>query len=149
MRLIMMVVGILGCMASQAVDEAEKNFVLVIEPYRHYETWVFDDKAAGLDKEPFFAGVPRIIDKLVEDIPDADKGFRLLFSAKAFHGATHVFHWRRGEQQGNWYYSKELDMEGWLCPALFKYFREAPRKIYVKAEPRQAAEDPPREEIVP
>jgi hypothetical protein len=26
-------------------------------------------------------------------------------------------------------------MEGWLCPALFKYFPEAPKKLYAKAEP--------------
>jgi len=25
-------------------------------------------------------------------------------------------------------------MEGWLCPALFKYFEKAPKEIYVKAE---------------
>ena len=24
--------------------------------------------------------------------------------------------------------------EGWLCPALFRYFDEAPEEIYVKAE---------------
>jgi hypothetical protein len=26
-------------------------------------------------------------------------------------------------------------MEGWLCPALFRYFPSAPREIYVKVEP--------------
>jgi hypothetical protein len=26
-------------------------------------------------------------------------------------------------------------MEGWLCPALFKYFEKAPKEIYIKAEP--------------
>jgi hypothetical protein len=25
-------------------------------------------------------------------------------------------------------------MEGWLCPALSKYFQKAPNEIYVKAE---------------
>jgi hypothetical protein len=25
-------------------------------------------------------------------------------------------------------------MEGWLCPALFRYFDEAPAELYVKAE---------------
>ena len=33
---------------------------------------------------------------------------------------------------GNWYYSADLDAEGWLCPALFKYFDEAPEKIYAQ-----------------
>jgi len=26
-------------------------------------------------------------------------------------------------------------MEGWLCPALFRYFPSAPREIYVNVEP--------------
>jgi hypothetical protein len=25
-------------------------------------------------------------------------------------------------------------MEGWLCPALFKYFEEAPKRIYVQVK---------------
>jgi len=25
-------------------------------------------------------------------------------------------------------------MEGWLCPALFKYFEKAPQEIYAKFE---------------
>jgi hypothetical protein len=27
-------------------------------------------------------------------------------------------------------------MEGWLCPALLKYFPTAPREIYIKVEPK-------------
>jgi hypothetical protein len=44
--------------------------------------------------------------------------------------------WRREESGGNWYYSDKYQMEGWLCPALFKYFAKAPREIYVRAEPK-------------
>jgi hypothetical protein len=29
-------------------------------------------------------------------------------------------------------------MEGWLCPALFRYFEAAPPELYVKAEERKA-----------
>jgi hypothetical protein len=28
------------------------------------------------------------------------------------------------------------EIEGWLCPALFKYFESAPRELYGRAEPR-------------
>jgi hypothetical protein len=28
-------------------------------------------------------------------------------------------------------------MEGWLCPALFKYFPQAPAEIHVRAEPAE------------
>jgi hypothetical protein len=46
--------------------------------------------------------------------------------------------WRRGERSGNWHYSSELDMEAWLCPALFRYFAEAPKEIYVQVKSRAA-----------
>lgn len=39
---------------------------------------------------------------------------------------------------GNWYYSAALDLEGWLCPALLKYFEQAPGKIYAQFKGRQA-----------
>lgn len=93
-------------------DNAPANSILVIEPYRHAGTWVFDDKEAGLRKEPFVAGAPEIIDKMVKDIPNADGGFRLLFSSQAFPGETHRLLWRRGEKGGNWYYSAEYKIEG-------------------------------------
>jgi hypothetical protein len=32
-------------------------------------------------------------------------------------------------------------MEGWLCPALFKYFPSAPREIYVKVEPKNKVDN--------
>mgnify|MGYP001584042897 CR=1 FL=1 len=31
-------------------------------------------------------------------------------------------------------YAEQYKSEGWLCPSLFKYFKRAPREIYVKAE---------------
>jgi len=35
---------------------------------------------------------------------------------------------------GYWYRVKNIGAEGWLCPALFRYFETAPESIYVKAE---------------
>jgi hypothetical protein len=55
------------------------NSIFVIAPYWYNGTWVFDDKNAGLSREPFVAGVPEMIDVLVNDIPDAKEGFRLTF----------------------------------------------------------------------
>lgn len=124
------------CGCGQKPIAGTSNTIFVILPYRHAGTWVFDDASRGLTKEPFVAGMPGIIDKLVEeeDIPNADKGFRLLFSAWPFPGYTHTLVWKRKEAGGNWYACPQLKMEGWLCPALFKFFREAPKVIYFKAE---------------
>lgn len=114
--------------------ESTSNSLLVIEPYKTAGTWVFDDPRLGLNKEPFVAGIPELIDHLVSDIPNADKGFRLIFSAHPFPAYDTKIVWRREGSGGNWYYSEQYKAEGWLCPALFKYFRRAPREIYVKAE---------------
>jgi hypothetical protein len=37
---------------------------------------------------------------------------------------------------GNWYFSPQFQLEGWLCPALFKYFEAAPQKIYAQVKAR-------------
>ncbi len=112
-----------------------QNAIMVIAPYRHQGTWVFDDSSAGLLQEPFVAGVPEMIDVIVKDIPDADQGFRLLFSAKPFPQYQKKLVWLRGDGGGNYYRFSDSDMEGWICPAMFKYYETAPKELYVKAEP--------------
>ena len=123
---------------------ASSNAIMVIAPYRHAGTWVFDDPAAGLTREPFVAGVPEMIDVLVKDIPEAEQGFRLLFSANPFPGHQKTLTWSRGDMGGNYYTldspiypSGKTDppMEGWICPAMFKYYDAPPESLYVKAEP--------------
>ena len=111
------------------------NQIMVIKPYRHADTWVFDDEAVGLDKEPFVCGIPEMIDYLTRDIPNAQDGFRMLFSAQPFPGFQEKLTWVREEMGGNVYWSETLQADGWLCPALFRYFNQASAEIYVKAEP--------------
>lgn len=113
-----------------------RNSMLVIHPYRAEGMWVFDDERAGLVQEPFVSGADRIIDRLVASIPDAASGFVLLFSAAPFPGYQAELAWQRSEHGGNWYSCAELNMEGWLCPALFQYFAAAPRQIFVQCKPR-------------
>jgi hypothetical protein len=134
-RLTALTIALLICASATAQQRPGGNSILVIEPYRHAGTWVFDDEQVGLRKEPFISGVPEILDKMVADIPGAEKGFRLLFAAQDFPGSTHKFLLRRPDKGGHWYYSPKYKMEGWLCPSLLKYFRHAPRILYGKAEP--------------
>jgi hypothetical protein len=110
------------------------NSIFAIRPYCNGATWVFDDPATGLVAEAFVSGMPEMIDVLVRDIPGASEGFRLLFSTGAFPGVMGRLEWVREEFGGNWYRWAERGMEGWLCPALFKYFENAPRELYVRAE---------------
>lgn len=110
------------------------NSMMVIFPYRHNQTWVFDDERAGLVQEPFVSGVPEMIDILVQDLSNVDEGFKLLFAANPFPGYQAELLWLRAEYNGHWYRWEQKNLEGWLCPALFKYFNEPPQKIYCQAE---------------
>ena len=110
------------------------NNINVIAPYKWEGIWAFDDAGVGLQKEPFVSGADDMIDVLVADIPKADAGFRLMFSGAPFPGHQVVVEWRREEYGGNWYYLPNYDIEGWLCPALMKYFDYPPARIFIKAD---------------
>ena len=112
------------------------NVIMVVHPYRYQGMWVFDDPDVGLTREPFVAGADTVIDRMVEDIPGAEGGFNLVFSAIAFPGYDLRLERRRSDAGGYWYYSRELDLEGWLCPALFKYFDVAPEILYAQFKAR-------------
>ena len=112
--------------------------MLVIHPYKYEGTWVFDDPKVGLVQEPFIAGADIILDRMAEGVPNATAGMTLLFSSMPFPGSQFQFDWRREESGGNWYYSPQYQLEGWLCPALFKYFDRAPEQIYVQVKPKAA-----------
>ncbi|HVJ82559.1 MAG TPA: DUF6717 family protein, partial [Planctomycetia bacterium] len=114
---------------------AASNAIMILAPYWYEGTWVFDDAAVGLKREPFVAGVPEMIDALVKDVPDAKRGFRLLFSANAFPGHQKKLNWLRTDNGGNYYRLDDPPLEGWICPALFKYYDAPPTALYVKAEP--------------
>jgi hypothetical protein len=43
---------------------------------------------------------------------------------------------RREDRGGNVYHSSALDLEGWLCPALMRYFEQKPAEIYVQVKAR-------------
>ncbi|TDJ68200.1 MAG: hypothetical protein E2O39_13485 [Planctomycetota bacterium] len=113
------------------------NALRVISPYKHLGMWVFDDERAGLVQEPFVAGADTLIDHaLAAKGIHGDRGFRLMFSASEFPGFDYRLTWAREGEGGNWYYSDDFKMEAWLCPALFKYFDEAPEALYAEFKPR-------------
>jgi hypothetical protein len=115
-------------------NESPLNALTAIYPYKCEGLWVFDDPKVALVQEPFVSGADVIIERMTSHIPNAERGFRLLFSATPFPGFTARLDWRRADLGGNWYYSPDLDIEGWLCPALLKYFDSPPMTIYAKFE---------------
>jgi len=74
-----------------------------------------------------------MIDRVVATIPDAENGFIMMFSSVPFPGHQFRLDWRRNDGSGNRYYASDLDLEGWLCPALLRYFPEALKAIYVQS----------------
>lgn len=112
------------------------NAIMIIQPYRKHGTWCFSDEATGLVDEPFVAGIPEMIDIMVKDIPNAEKGFIATFSPTFFPDHQHQLHHSRPDAYGagNYFTFNDTDMEGWLCPAMYKYMKEAPKTIFIKVE---------------
>jgi hypothetical protein len=133
---------------------------LTIYPYLLGGTaWVFDDERHRLKEEAFILGTDEIIARIVEAkaIPNSAQGVALTFGpepfdcdvelnwippAEAAEARRYAVDWL--PRAGNWYRGMVFgqDMVGWICPALFLYFAEAPRAIYVKIEPLPAGVKP-------
>lgn len=105
------------------------NALNVIAPYKYLGMWVFDDPRVGLVQEPFVSGADTTIDRVVADIPGAEDGFILLFSAAPFPGHQFQLAWRRAESGGNWYHASELNVEGWYARHSFGISRR-PRRSF-------------------
>lgn len=112
------------------------NQIFTIKPYLWEGVWVFDDPARGLDKEALVAGMPEMIELATRQagIAHPERGFVALFSKGPFPGAMLCLEWAREDLGGNVYRWSEAGLEGWLCPALFRYFDAAPRRLYLAVQ---------------
>lgn len=108
------------------------NQIVTIRPYCNHGTWMFDDETVGLKGEALVAGIPEIIGRAcgIAQVKNPKDGFILQFSGEYFPHNTGKLDWLKGDRSGNWYQFQEL--QGWLCPALFRYFVDAPKEIYFK-----------------
>lgn len=134
--------------------------VMTLYPYLYHRTcWVFDDPQTGLKEEAFVLGASEMITALIaaKGIPNAELGFAMSFSDELFDHDVEL-RWLSSEQAakalkqpvsslpatGNWY-SGVVDgemMVAWLCPALYEYFQDAPKRIFVKGEKLPQGVDP-------
>ena len=106
------------------------NQIYTISPYVRKGVWVFDDEERGLQHEALIAGIDMMLDRVAELFPD---GFVMHFSSDEFPTRTHrLIKVIDDDRGGTWYRCPELDdMEGWLCPALLRYYKAAPSIIYI------------------
>jgi hypothetical protein len=86
----------------------------------------------GLSAEPFVGGADTIIDAVTAHIPNTERGFVMVFSGAPFPNHQYRLEWRRADGAGNIYFSPDLDVEAWLCPALLRYFDQRPPELYVQ-----------------
>ena len=108
------------------------NDLNVIYPYNINGSWVFDDEAKGLNREPFVGGTDCIIDKATKGLQMPGLKFKMLFSMIPFPNHQYCLDWVREGEGGNYYFSSDFNQEGWLCPSLLRYFETPPSKIYVQ-----------------
>jgi hypothetical protein len=134
--------------------------VMTLYPYLYQDIcWVFDDLQTGLKEEAFVLGASEMISTLIaaKAIPDAEHGFAMSFSDEPFGHDVELTWIPPGQAAmalkqsatslpatGNWYAGIVAGekMVAWLCPALYEYFSEAPKRIFVKAEKLPAGVDP-------
>ncbi len=111
------------------------NAIMTLFPYKYHGVWVFDDETKNLEREAFVSGMTEIIDRLVDETlkTNVDDGFVLHFASVPFPGYNFKLIRTHEEHNGNWYKCVDNHMEGWLCPALFEYFDNAPEELHVKA----------------
>jgi len=112
------------------------NIINVITPYKLNGAWVFDDAERQLDKEPI--GIDEMLDKVAGVMPSAVRGFNLAFSATPFPDYQFCLEWVRDESGGHIYRFAGANLQGWITPALLKYFEEPPKQLYIQAQRRAA-----------
>ncbi len=108
------------------------NAINVIRPYKDEGVWMFDDKSVGVAREPFVSGADTLLDLATAMIPEAGKGFTLLFSGAPFPGWALRLTREQEELEGTWYRSEEFQRRGWLCAVLRRYFASPPPEIFVQ-----------------
>jgi hypothetical protein len=112
------------------------NQIITLHIEKKGSCWVFDDPAVGLRQEPFVCGINEILECWMAEDGLLERaladGIQLLGSPERFPGATHQLTKLRPEMGGTWYRAENgtaEGMEGWLCPALNKYFDPSPSQL--------------------
>ena len=101
--------------------------------------WVFDDSGDGLSAEPFVGGADTMIDRVTRHIPDAERGFNVVFPGIHVPDHQHHLQWQKEEGTGDVYHVEELGAEGRLCPVLLRCFDERPSNVHVQVKSKTAS----------
>lgn len=104
-----------------------------IEPYKDWDgTWVFDDPAREIVKEPLILGTDKLLDFIVSMLCPDNERLKVHFSSKPIRWGFAAKYVRPGCDEGAWYSFGGFQF--WLCDTLKQYFAEPPSKLYVSVE---------------
>lgn len=110
------------------------NSVFILYPKRSsFGIWSFDDDVRGLIGEPFVGETNTLIDSMAEESGyDLDDNVQvaLLFSNEQFPKYQCSLYLHETSPGGSTYIDTARLLEPWLCPAMFKYFPEAPKWLF-------------------
>ena len=124
--------GIISKVKSLLNKNLHTNVVMVINPYKYKGQWVFDDDRVGLVKEPFVAGADTFLDM----VTDNAESCKIVFSKHSVPGYNVALNKMKPEAGGTiyevWDPIQFNGFELWLCPALLKYFKEPPLRLYAE-----------------
>lgn len=114
------------------------NSIVTIIIHKKGSCWVFDDPAVGLTQEPFVCGMNEILEYWMKEDGVLERaladGIQVIASNREFPDARHEMRWSREECGGTWYHTSDRTprgLNGWLCPALNKYFDPSPERLHV------------------
>lgn len=102
------------------------HLTYVIQPYCINKKWLFDDPSVGLHQEPLTDGVPEV---LLEAVKASKASSLIVWFSKQPLLPFQLDH-LRPLRNGNEYYWAEKNMKCWFCPALLKYFKKPPKKLF-------------------
>ena len=117
------------------------NSIYTMRVYYDEGSWVFDNPSVGLYREPFVAGADEIFDEIIRVRGVADRDHArvdIVFSDVQFPGWELLAQHRGNSMGGDDYsviaseYEMLEDHDFWLCPALLKYYSDAPNRIFMR-----------------
>ena len=99
--------------------------------------WVFDDAEKNLQKEALIEGIDDMLDYMVKEKGLKERKLGVAFSNTEIQNHDVLLELiepadPNGRINGNMYRWTKNQINGWLCPSLYKYFEEAPKKLYMK-----------------
>ena len=111
--------------------------IYLLQLYKHDGLWCFDHPDMGIEREPFVEGMDAIIDRLQDLHAPGCETPVLIFSEQLpvlgpsillMHDHTEM---RNGEPW-NLYYAPGLELEGWLCPVMLKFYPKPPAELHAR-----------------